>query len=128
VPILAPADSGRTLQQVTIFGGQLGRTTIRIVFAQAASGLLQIAAAGGTVTELTKPNSERREFSHRLPHVLSGADAVLFTVHAQSVSPMGGNAGLGALSQFRAVQTIDPRAAPTRDTSRAVIFCKSYIA
>src|SRR6185436_10515094 len=79
VPILAPPDSGQTLQQFPIFGASWGDDD-RIVFAQGASGLLQVSAAGGSVTELTTTNSERREFSHRLPHVLPGSDAVLFTV------------------------------------------------
>ena len=79
VPIHAPPDTGRTLQQLPIFGASWGDDD-RIVFAQAASGLQQISAAGGSVTELTTTNSERREFSHRLPHVLPGSDAVLFTV------------------------------------------------
>jgi Tol biopolymer transport system component len=79
VPILAPPDTGQTLQQAPIFGASWGDDD-RIVFARPASGLMEISAAGGTVTELTTMNSERREFSHRLPHVLPGSDAVLFTV------------------------------------------------
>ena len=37
-------------------------------------------AAGGSARELTTLNAERGEVSHRLPHVLPGGDAVLFTV------------------------------------------------
>ena len=79
VPVLTPPDTGQTVQMVPVFGASWGDDD-RIVFGVGASGLMQISAAGGTVTELTALNSERREFSHRLPHVLPGSDAVLFTV------------------------------------------------
>jgi serine/threonine-protein kinase len=79
VPVLAPPDTGQTVQSVPVFGASWGDDD-RIVFGVGASGLMQIPAAGGAVTELTALNSERREFSHRLPHVLPGSDAVLFTV------------------------------------------------
>jgi serine/threonine-protein kinase len=79
VPILAPSETGQALQQIPIFGASWGGDD-RIVFAQGAGGLLEISASGGSLTERTKTNSERREFSHRLPHVLPGGDAVLFTV------------------------------------------------
>ena len=39
-----------------------------------------MSSAGGTPSELTSLNHERAEVSHRLPHVLPGGDAVLFTV------------------------------------------------
>jgi serine/threonine-protein kinase len=79
VPILAPPDSGSTLQNVPVFGASWGDDD-RIVFARGASGLVEVSAAGGSVTDVTVLNSNRREFSHRLPHVLPGSDAVLYTV------------------------------------------------
>ena len=51
-----------------------------IVFARAAGGLLEVPAAGGTPVERTAINREQGEVSHRLPHVLPGGDAVLYTV------------------------------------------------
>jgi serine/threonine-protein kinase len=49
--------------------------------------LWQVAASGGTPQRLTQLNREKGEVSHRLPHVLPGGDAVLFTVRHLS---MGG--------------------------------------
>jgi serine/threonine-protein kinase len=56
----------------------------RIVFAGVDGGLREVPAAGGTVTELTTPGGQNGDFSHRLPHVLPGADAVLFTMTRSS--------------------------------------------
>jgi serine/threonine-protein kinase len=79
VVVLASPATVQAQPSVQFFGASWGDDD-RIVFAQSASGLLEIPAAGGTVTELTKTNRERREFSHRLPYVLPGSDAVLYTV------------------------------------------------
>ena len=51
----------------------------RIVFSGGA-GLLEVPASGGTTTSLTVLDEAQGELSHRLPHVLPGGDAVLFTV------------------------------------------------
>jgi serine/threonine-protein kinase len=75
VAVVAPADGG----PMPVFGASWGDDD-RIVFARAAGGLLEISAAGGRAIELTTTSSERREVSHRLPHVLPGSDAVLYTV------------------------------------------------
>jgi serine/threonine-protein kinase len=79
VPILAPPDGGQAFQQVPLYGASWGDDD-RIVFSRGAGGLMEVSAAGGSAAELTATNNERREFSHRLPHVLPGSDAVLFTV------------------------------------------------
>jgi len=52
----------------------------RIVYSRADGGLLEVPAAGGTPAPLTVVTSERGELSHRHPHVLPGADAVLYTI------------------------------------------------
>jgi serine/threonine-protein kinase len=52
----------------------------RVVFARGSGGLLDVSSAGGATAVLTTPNQERGEVSHRLPHVLPGGGAVLFTV------------------------------------------------
>jgi serine/threonine-protein kinase len=52
----------------------------RIVFARGAGGLLEVPSSGGAATELTTPNRDAGEVSHRLPHALPGADGLLFTV------------------------------------------------
>jgi hypothetical protein len=43
-------------------------------------GLSQVSAAGGSPQELTTVNTSNSEHGHRLPHVLPGGDAVLFTI------------------------------------------------
>jgi Tol biopolymer transport system component len=62
-----------------LFGSSWGDDQ-RILFAGSDGGLLEVSAAGGSPTPLTSLNSDRGEFSHRLPHALPGGDAVLFTV------------------------------------------------
>ncbi len=52
----------------------------RIVFARITGGLFEVSSAGGMPSQLTTLNSQRSEVSHRLPDVLPGGDAVLFTV------------------------------------------------
>ena len=51
----------------------------RIVFARGIGGLLEVPSEGGSASELTT-TEQRKELSHRLPHVLPGGDGVLFTV------------------------------------------------
>jgi serine/threonine-protein kinase len=65
--------------EATVFGASWGDDD-RIVFARGLGGLQEVPAGGGAVAELTAPARERQEVSHRLPHVLPGADAVLYTV------------------------------------------------
>ena len=67
------------LPTTQIFGASWGDDG-RIVFARGAGGLLEVSSAGGAPRELTTTDSERGEVSHRLPHVLPGGEAVLFTV------------------------------------------------
>ena len=62
-----------------VFGASWGDDG-RIVFAGAGGGLLDVSSEGGSVAALTVTNTQQGEVSHRLPHVLPGGDAVLFTV------------------------------------------------
>ena len=59
-----------------------------IIFAtgQPSIGLLQVSAAGGEPTVLTKPDRERGEGDHLWPEFLPESDAVLFTI-----TPANGN-------------------------------------
>jgi serine/threonine-protein kinase len=68
----------RVSEAPQVFGASWGDDD-RIVFSRAAGGLWEVPAAGGTPQALTVVNSERGELSHRLPHVLPGGDAILFT-------------------------------------------------
>jgi serine/threonine-protein kinase len=55
-----------------------------IVIGQRAGGLLRVSSGGGNAEPLTTLDTTLGEFSHRLPFVLPGGRAVLFTVtHAQ---------------------------------------------
>jgi serine/threonine-protein kinase len=68
----------RVSEAPPVFGASWGRDD-RIVFSRAAGGLWEVPAAGGAPWALTVVSSERGELSHRLPHVLPGGDAILFT-------------------------------------------------
>jgi hypothetical protein len=59
--------------------GELGDDD-RIVFARAATGLLEVSAAGGSTREIVAVDAALGEVSYRLPHVLPGGDAILYTV------------------------------------------------
>jgi hypothetical protein len=63
------------------FGASWGSDD-RIVFddIRGDRGLSQVSAAGGSPQVLTTVNTADSEHGHRLPHVLPGGDAVLFTV------------------------------------------------
>ena len=78
VPV-AGGPSVSVIEASQIFGASWGDDG-RIVFARGSGGLLEVPAAGGSARELTTLNAERGEVSHRLPHVLPGSDAVIFTV------------------------------------------------
>ena len=51
-----------------------------IVFAGASGGLWRVSAAGGTPEPLTALDAARGDVSHRLPQLLPGNQAVLFTI------------------------------------------------
>ncbi len=52
-----------------------------IIVGQRVGELLRVPATGGDIEPLTELDTEAVELSHRLPHFLPGARAVLFTVH-----------------------------------------------
>lgn len=54
--------------------------TIMFGFTGNGDGLMQVAAAGGAASPLTKLDPAAGETDHRQPEVLPGGDAVLFTV------------------------------------------------
>jgi serine/threonine-protein kinase len=63
--------------------------TIIVATAAVETGLQRVAAAGGSMTVLTRPDQARGEADHFWPEMLPGGRAVLFTI-----TPMTG--GLGA--------------------------------
>jgi hypothetical protein len=69
-------------QNVTTQGVTWGADdTIILGSATANAGLFRVAAGGGSPESLTKPNAQDGEASHRLPEILPGGQAVVFTVH-----------------------------------------------
>jgi serine/threonine-protein kinase len=62
-----------------LFGASWGPDG-NIVYALESGGLWRVSADGGAPQQLTTPQRENNEYSHRLPHVLPGGNAVVFTV------------------------------------------------
>jgi len=69
----------RICQTGSVVGATWGSNDT-IVFGQLAGGLRRVSASGGESTELTALDQEKGELSHRLPTILPGNQAVLFTV------------------------------------------------
>ena len=65
-------------------GGSWGPDGFILFTPDAWSGLWRVSAEGGTPEELTRPKDEEGESSHRLPEVLPGGQAALFTILAPS--------------------------------------------
>jgi serine/threonine-protein kinase len=68
-------------------GGPSGATwgpddTIIVATASVATGLQRVAAAGGLITVLTRPDRAQGEADHFWPEMLPGGRAVLFTITA----------------------------------------------
>jgi eukaryotic-like serine/threonine-protein kinase len=94
-------DSGGKLKKVPLSGG--APTTLcdarevrgaswgsdgTIVFTRdAASELERVSAEGGTPEALTTLDASRHESSHRLPEILPGGGAVVFTVKTEETQP-----------------------------------------
>ena len=72
-------ESGDAPPNFIVFGASWGSDDT-IVFAQRVGGLWRVSAAGGNAEPLTTLDATQGEFSHRLPFVLPGSQAVLFTV------------------------------------------------
>jgi Tol biopolymer transport system component len=79
-----------------IFGASWASTNT-IVFGRQREGLLQVSAAGGPPHSITALDAKRGEVSHRLPFVLPGGAAVVFTVTHHSL-PRWQDARLAVLS------------------------------
>src|SRR4029079_13103791 len=61
-----------------LFGASWGDDGTIVFAEQRNGGLWRVSAAGGTPESLTTP--QPGEYSHRLPHVLPGSRAVIFTI------------------------------------------------
>ena len=78
------AASGTGLQELAAAAESRGgtwSTDDTIYFAPTnTSGLMKVAASGGEAVEVTRPNREAGEISHRWPHVLADVKALIFSV------------------------------------------------
>jgi serine/threonine-protein kinase len=95
----APLNGGpptRICDTAAIFGASWGPKNT-IVFAGQRGGLFQVSAAGGTPRAITTLDTTNGEVSHRLPHVLPGGNAVIFTV-THHFLPRWGDAELAVVS------------------------------
>jgi serine/threonine-protein kinase len=63
---------------VALFGASWGDDGTIVFATQRNGGLWRVSATGGTPEALTTPSPD--EYSHRLPHMLPGGRAVIFTV------------------------------------------------
>ena len=61
-----------------VYGASWGEGD-RIVFGRFADGLFEVSASGGVPRRLTKVEGQAGVFAHRLPQVLPGGRAILFT-------------------------------------------------
>jgi serine/threonine-protein kinase len=67
-----------------VYGASWGEGD-RIVFGRFSDGLFEVSASGGVARPLTKVEGKANVFAHRLPQVLPGSRAVLFTLcHSQT--------------------------------------------
>ena len=74
---------GGTVTTISKVRGSLGASwgpDDTIVFGQNLGPLWQVPAGGGPPSQLTSLDTSRGETGHRLPQVLPGGDAVLFTI------------------------------------------------
>jgi serine/threonine-protein kinase len=83
----AEVDGGAPIRLVEAaypFGGTWTEDNRIIYAASLSSGLLQIAASGGTATSISKPDGAANGYAHVFPQALPGARSVLFTVWGQN--------------------------------------------
>jgi serine/threonine-protein kinase len=71
-------------------GASWGQNEI-IIFGISGSGLFQVSSSGGIPQTITTPDTEKGVSDHRMPHILPGGKAVLFTIWRRSLE----NASIG---------------------------------
>ena len=79
VALSGPAPPTEICKIPSLFGASWGPDG-SIVYALESGGLWRVSADGGAPQQLTTPQRENNEYSHRLPHVLPAGNAVVFTV------------------------------------------------
>ena len=76
-----PLTIGRLPPNVNLSGVTWSANDV-VIFGSTTSGLWRVDASGGTPEPLTKLDSQKGELSHRLPEILPGGEAVLFSILA----------------------------------------------
>jgi Tol biopolymer transport system component len=74
----------RLVEAAYAFGGTWNDDDTIIYAASLGSGLLQIAAGGGSPTSLTKPDGAALGYAHVFPQALPGGRSILFTTWGQA--------------------------------------------
>jgi serine/threonine-protein kinase len=93
-------------------------------------GLSRIPADGGAIEEVTRPDHERGEGTHRWPHVLPGARAALFTVHHGGTAFVSGSHGFDVAIvdlKSRSRRTLIERASAPKYLNGHVLFGRDGI-
>ena len=67
------------------FGASWASDGTIVAACEYTGGLWRVSAQGGVPEQITELDQEAEEISHRLPHLIPGANAVLFTVLRQSL-------------------------------------------
>jgi serine/threonine protein kinase len=96
---LADAPAGR--------GASWSETGIIVAALDTRSGLSQVSATGGAVTQLTELDRTRGDVTHRWPQVLPGGKAVLFTSSAVTADFDGASIELVSLADRRTKIVLD---------------------
>ena len=78
IPLTGGAATTLCATSIT-FGASWGSTDV-VVFSRDSGGLWKVPAGGGTPVAVSAPDTAAGEVSHRLPQLLPGDEAVMFTV------------------------------------------------
>ena len=76
-----------------------------------SAGLFRVTAEGGAPQRMTRADTAAGEAAHTLPHVASGADAIVFTIWPRTGGLTGSRVGLVS-SEGGAVRTVSPGSTP----------------
>ena len=79
VTVATKATAGST--RAWPFGASWGSNNTIVFAPEMRSGLWKVSASGGKAEQITLPDKEVGEVSHRLPQLLPGGKAVIFTVY-----------------------------------------------
>jgi serine/threonine-protein kinase len=107
-----------------VYGASWGEGD-RIVFGRFADGLFEVSASGGVPRRLTKVEGHAGVFAHRLPQILPGGRAILFT----RCRSQAGDSDVAVLTEAGAEQVVVESAADGRylPNGRLVFFREGVV-